>query len=660
MSGKNEIRTIRDFCWVLFRHKILILFTTVAAVGAAMIHAYLWTDTYEARAALLVKAGRENVSIPAVPASTEQQVIVSLGLRKEDIRSEIELLNNRSLIEQVVSEIGTDKLFPQPEAPHTRIATVKYEVKRGLRNAKQFLSDKLERIELHKPLPEEEKAVLAVSKHLQLAQIRNSDVIEIRFRWSDPEISEEVLQVLLDRYLEHHLRSHKTAGGYDFFDAQARILEKRLRSSEQQLADLKQGQGIVSYEQQKQALLAQIDTFTATRKQTDSELAATKAEIDELAAQLSALVTRMTTGVNQTVSEARSALMRQQVQRKALEGKRETLQDHIDSYRRELLTLDAQDLEVTRLRRQVAIEEQNYLLYQKKLEEARISDVLDAARVVNVRVIDPPATSFLPVGPPRLSAIAFAGLAGLLAAALLAFVLEYFDRSIKKPEHVEEYLGLPLLASISRRRHAHLDEYEPIRGRMSTSGNGSPIQAIMVCGPAGGEGASTVARNLGIALARGGKARVVLVDANVRAPTLHKELGCENHEGLSDAALNGVDVRKLVAKTNVKNLYFLSAGHRPEDSLRVLQSKRLAACIERLKVSFDYVVIDVSPVNKYPDAGILSRRADGVILVVDFANTRRETAQLAEHTLTQNSANIVAAVLNRRKYVIPNFVYRRT
>jgi len=660
MKTKNEMRTPRDFCWVLFRHKGLILITLLAAVGAAAAYAYLWPEIYEARAALLVKVGRENVSIPAVPASTQGQVIASLGLRREDIRSEIELLNNRSLLEQVVSHIGVERLFPPPQAPQTRIATVKYEIKRGLQKARQQIVEALERVELHRQLSQEEEAVLAVSKQLQIEQIRNSDVIEVRFRWPDAEIAQQVVQVLLDRYREHHLQSHKTAGGYEFFDTQARLSGQILRQSERQLADLKRNSGVVSYEQQKQDLLTQIDTFTAELKQTDSELAQTKAEIDELAAQLSTLVTRMTTGVNEAVSEARSGLMHQQVRRKALESKRETLQDHIASYRRELGQLDAQDLEIKRLSRQVAIEEQNYLLYQKKLEEARISDVLDAARVVNVRVIDPPAASFLPVGPHKLSAIVFAGVAALFAAILLAFVLEYFDRSIKKPEHVEAYLGLPLLASISRRRRAHLDEYEPIRGRIGAGVNGSRMKTIMVCGPVGGEGASTVARNMGIALTRGGRARVVLVDANVRAPALHKALGCENQKGLSDATLNGVDIRKLVTQTNVENLYFLSAGLRVEDSLGVLQSKRLAACIERLKTSFDYVILDVPPVNKYPDAGILSRLADGVILVVDFASTRRETAQLAEQRLTQNSANIVAAVLNRRKYVIPNFVYRRT
>ena len=129
---------------------------------------------------------------------------------------------------------------------------------------------------------------------------------------------------------------------------------------------------------------------------------------------------------------------------------------------------------------------------------------------------------------------------------------------------------------------------------------------------------------------------------------------------MSNAALNGVDVRKLVTKTEVKNVHLLPAGLYTEDSLQILQSKRLGACLERLRLSFDYVIVDAPPVNKYPDAGILSQFADGVILVVDFANTRRETAQLAENTLAQNNANVFAAVLNRRKYIIPDFVYRRT
>ncbi|HZT34567.1 MAG TPA: GNVR domain-containing protein, partial [Nitrososphaera sp.] len=139
----------------------------------------------------------------------------------------------------------------------------------------------------------------------------------------------------------------------------------------------------------------------------------------------------------------------QEVQLNSLQVKKQTLEQHIASYQQDLERLNSYDLEVKRLQRQINVEEENYLLTRKKLEEARISEVLDAERIVSVSVVEPAAASFLPVKPKRKVLIVGLGLVlGVVSGIGFAFLAEYFDHSIKTPKDVDRYLGLPLLASI--------------------------------------------------------------------------------------------------------------------------------------------------------------------------------------------------------------------
>jgi len=549
----------------------------------------------------------------------------------------------------------------------------------------------LDRLALRKNLSAYQIAVLALQKRLSVDQIRNSDVIEIKFRWSNPSVAKKVVETLLNFYMEHHLQSHKTSGSYDFFQRQAKILEERLRDSEEKLKLLEQSQGIVSYEQQRNSLLEQIDNFTAMLKQTESEIAETRMKINGLNEQLSSMVTKITTGFNEIATGLRSDLLGQQNNLKALEAKKQTIQSHINSYQADLDKFSSYNLELKRLTRQVSIDEQNYKLYQRKLEEARISDVLDTERIVNVRVIDFPAASFKPVSPRKIVLISVAAVMSLFVGIVLAFLSEYFDRSVKTAEDIQEHLDIPLIASIKRSRRAsfrlragraHMEEYEQIRSLITSSANGRGRgpKVVMVSGPSGHEGVSTIAKNIAAALATNGNAKVVLVDANIRTPSFlvsrpSSFLGRwlmgdarRTPKGLTDLVLDGLDIDEAVAKTIVKNLYLIEAGTNgvpakrglnDNDPLRVFESPRLKPTLGKLKKKFDYVVLDTPAINKYPDAAILSRYVDAVLLVIDFGRTRREVAQIAQSKLVQNNAKVFAAVLNKRKYFIPNFIYKR-
>jgi len=447
MKGNVEsLFSTRDFWNLIFRHKFSIVLISLFTVATVFIGLCVWPETYEAQAALLVKLGRENLSDPTVRPMGHQ--VLTMGIRREDIRSEIELLDNRYLAEKVVDALGTAFLFPEPTEPTTQFATIKYELRQSVKRAKDFIFEILDKLDLIERLPDHEKVVLALRENLSVENIRNSDVIEVRFRWTDPAIAKKVLQTLLDLYIEHHWQAHQASGSYDFFQRQVEIIRGRLEESEEKLRFLEKNQGIVSYEQQRTALLAQLNSFTALLKETESDIVGTKLRIDELNNQISSHLEKMSSGVNQIITEARRDLLLQEVKLRALEGTKESLQKHIASYQADLDKLSAQQLKLKRLTRQVAIDEQDYELYQKKLEEARISDAQGMNRIVNVRVIEPPTVSYQLAGPKKVSLLALGLLLGPVVGMAFALAREYLDHSIKTAEEVQQYLDLPLLTSI--------------------------------------------------------------------------------------------------------------------------------------------------------------------------------------------------------------------
>lgn len=512
-EGANNLSTVKDFFYVLFRHKLavigLFLFTTLAV----FVGLYIWPETYEAMASILIKLGKQNTSVSSVMLPSQQQVI-STGVRQEDINSEVEILNNRFLIEKVVQKLGMDFLFPKAPPPETFFKRVKFEFTQVVSKIRDAIDEVLYAIDLKKRLSLYEKAVVGMQESLSAEHIRDSDVIRVKLGWSSPDIVREALATLIDFYLERHLEVHRTSGAYAVLQKQVEGIEQGLKEAEDRLQQLKVSGEIISYEDQKKFLLTQITDFTASLKATETELAETSAKIHTLKNHLASqteyvqltkrvdrnpiidslkmkllelelqkmkletnylndsrpvaaikkeiqevkakfdteaidVVGGITTGINTVYKDLQKELSLQEVQFDALQVKKRTLEQHVTSYQQDLERLNSYDLEVKRLQRQINVDEENYILSRKKLEESRISGVLDAERIVSVSVVEPAVASFLPVKPKRKVLIAGLGLVlGVVSGIGFAFLSEYLDHSIKTPKDVDRYLGLPVLASI--------------------------------------------------------------------------------------------------------------------------------------------------------------------------------------------------------------------
>ncbi len=186
-----------------------------------------------------------------------------------------------------------------------------------------------------------------------------------------------------------------------------------------------------------------------------------------------------------------------------------------------------------------------------------------------------------------------------------------------------------------------------------------PPRVVVFAGIDHGNGCSRICASVAQTLARNDCGRVCLVEANFRSPGLPALFGVANHYGLAEALLGEGPVGNFTKPLQQENLWLLSSGTLGEDSPGMLASESLRARIEELRMHFDFVIVDAPPLKRYADAVALGQVSNGIVLVIEANSTRRETAAAAADDLRSANVPILAAVLNKRTYPIPEKIYSR-
>ena len=185
------------------------------------------------------------------------------------------------------------------------------------------------------------------------------------------------------------------------------------------------------------------------------------------------------------------------------------------------------------------------------------------------------------------------------------------------------------------------------------------LKAVMFAAIDSGHGCSSLCAVTARSLAENVSGSVCLVESNFRAPRLPKLLGMENDYGLSDALRQEGSIRKFVKQIGPNNYWFLSAGSILQDSVNLLIGDRMKERIDELRREFDYLVIDAPPLIGYAEALALGRFADGVVVVLEANQTRREAALQVTESLRASNILVLGAVLNNRTFPIPAALYKR-
>jgi capsular exopolysaccharide synthesis family protein len=315
--------------------------------------------------------------------------------------------------------------------------------------------------------------------------------------------------------------------------------------------------------------------------------------------------------------------------------------------------------------------ESNRKTYQTLLDEQKSLGVVANSRANNVRLMDAAEPRRTPISPNPRKDWMTAVLAGLTIAFGLAFGIEYFDDSIKTPEDITKRLRLPLLGLVPALRgdrvpvltetvpHDFGEAFRSLRTSLVFTSGGESTRIIAVTSSQPLEGKTTTACNLAMALALGGS-RVLLIDADMRRPGLHKTMGLENGMGLSHLLVGQARVREVIQRTSEPNLFAITAGRTPPNPSELLSSERMNHFVTNLATGpFDWVVIDTPPVLAVTDAVIIAQKVAGVVFVVGSEMTRRVHAERALETLQSGRARSIGAVLNRVDFDRNKYYYSR-
>jgi len=284
----------------------------------------------------------------------------------------------------------------------------------------------------------------------------------------------------------------------------------------------------------------------------------------------------------------------------------------------------------------------------------------------NVRIIDPAELPTSPFKPRKRRALVLAGLIGLIVGYVLALAVDLLDQTLHTQEDVERSLGLPFLGSIpmaslktdSAEAYGELlkgpksftgESLKNIRTMIGFSAAGSQMKSLLVTSTGQGEGKTFITMSLAMVFSHLGE-RVLLIEGDLRRPSLHKRFRLSKEKGLSHFLAHGKspdELTDLIQNPGLENLDVLVCGQLPPNPSELLSTPRLEALIHWAKRKYDRILVDGTPIFPITDAILWSRFCDASIFVVKFGATNGNLASKAVAKLREGGPKIAGAIVNQ-------------
>jgi protein-tyrosine kinase len=223
------------------------------------------------------------------------------------------------------------------------------------------------------------------------------------------------------------------------------------------------------------------------------------------------------------------------------------------------------------------------------------------------------------------------------------------------PEPLSKWVSPPKRTS----NHTVIEWYDDLKTNLLTRYPDRSIKIILFNGTKHSGGCSTTAINFATALANNSKLKVLLVDVNLRTPSLHEVFKIDDTRGLSDLSASSDSMMDQIKKVGPRNLYVLTSGGNYSVPLGLFESVVFDQFLKTVRKKFDYIILDAPPIPRFSECRILARKADGVVLVLEAGKIRRQVALNAKKALEDAGAKLLGVVLNRKKRYIPKWIYRR-
>ncbi len=543
-------------------------------------------------------------------------------------------------------------------------------------------------------------------KKLNVAPTRLSRLVEIRFVSPDPIMSSRVANAWADNFIQTNLerKVQATSYGRNLLERQLAQMKDKLDQSQRQLVSYASQEQIINLPAQTGsdgkttqersivadnlgALSTALSQATADRIQAEARYQSAgrggstvealnnqainnlRQKRAELAAEYQRLMVQFEPGypaalaIKSQVDVLDAAIVREesrvsrslQADYRQASARERGLQSKVDELKSSYLNLRRRSIQYNIYQQEV---DTNRALYDGLLQRFKEIGVAGGVGINNVSVVD---ISDVPQRPssPRLILNLFSSLAiGLLLAAGLAMLLEQMDEAFADPGEIERLLGLPLLGSVPKvvgqtprealldRKSELLDAYIAVQTNLGfTTEHGVP-RSLAITSTRPAEGKSTTALAIATTLSRA-KRRVILIDGDMRSPSVH-QLGDVGHAyGLSNFLAGQDDIENMTFDMADLGFTAMSAGPIPPNAAELLTGNRLTMLIERLLDSYDHVIVDSPPVMGLADAPLIASRVEGVVYAVESHGTRSSMVRTALARLTSSNARVIGGVLTK-------------
>lgn len=668
---------------ILRRNLLLIVGVIVLFLIAGLTVTLLMTPQYEATASIQVDQESDQV----LNNNTDIEPTTSFQDADRFLQTQVDVLHSRAMTERVANTIHLvgnqqffDKMRVSPPKP-----------KDGVDRTQQLKDASLE----------------LVSDNLSIAMPHESRVIPITFRSPDAALAAQIANTYATQFISSNLQRKYDSSTYarEFLSTQLAAAKTRLEVSERDLnayartagliktadatentsggaqslttsslvqintaandarsarvaaeekwrttqatplmdvPDVLTNSAIQTMLQRQAELQSQLSEELSHHKAPYPSVIALQSQVDQIAKQIEALATDIRSAVKTQYDAALRQEQSLNGQVKSLTG--DTLAEQDRSVQYNILARDA---------------DTNRTLYDGLLQ--RYKDLSAAAGVTtnNISIIDQADAPTKPSSPRLALNMALALLLGVAAAGAIVFAKEQMDDAVRIPEDLERKLGLhslgvipkvkadeDLLELLESPRSALSEAYHALRTSLLYSTVESLPRTLLITSSQSGEGKSTTSFAIASDLARLDK-RVVLVDTDLRRPSLHRMLNAKNEAGLSSVLTRQVKLDQAIQPTSFENLSFLSSGPIPPSPTELLGSARMRELLDHLTQQFDVVVLDGPPVLGLADAPILAAAAEGTIFVVESNRGHRGSTKTAVRRLQSAHSRLLGGVLTK-------------
>ena len=647
---------LRDYLMMLARYKWLVIAIIVVSLASTIFYQRRQMPIYQARAIIVIEPRRpQDVIFP--------QSVRAISL---DLETQIEVIRTTPILASVIEQL--------------QLTTVP------------------------KGTPEFSKVVKLLKRSIEIGFVKNTKMVIITAKHPIPEKAQAIANTVAQAYIDQDRLSRLLAGrdAVRWLSTQLAELKTKLKTAEEAFQRFKEIEGIISLDDKRGEELEDISRLNASylsarSNRMEIEAIISKLEsgnhvpgeesvdlgipialldspnLQRLGAELSGLQTELVNkrrlfkdtypGVKELKDRIRlteqKILTELRLQQDFLKAQEESFLAVQEAKHKEALKLGRKELEYLALEREVTTNREMYNTLLTKVGELSLAGEAD---LNNIRIVEPAELPLFPVGNRTLTII-LGGVLGVLLGIGFAFFLTYLENTVRVPDDVEQYLELPVLGIVPKvaeaksakqpliflngdPKEAPAEAYRSLRTNLLFSSGKDSLRKTIVISSAGPkEGKSITTVNLGMALAQAGQ-NVLLVDADLRRPMLHRVFGLDRQRGLSSVLTGELTIDEAILNTQTPRLSVLVSGSLPADPSQALGSEQMKDVINYTREHYDIVLFDSASVLGMADTTVLAAETDGTLLVIKPGDATRKALKTATDTLKRVGAQICGVVLN--------------